>query len=97
LVRLLEDVRDKVTGVTEAIRVLKPGGRFALVDLFDDPGTCHGWQRVIEVITKAGGAPESARRLSEIVPLKWPMDTGRVLKYAVVIAGAKHGVPIIPR
>jgi hypothetical protein len=44
-----------------------------------------------------GGAPESARRLPEIVPLKWPMDTGKVAKYAVVIAGTEHGVPIIPR
>jgi hypothetical protein len=30
------------------------------------------------------------RCLSEIVPLKLPMDTGKVLKYAVVVAGMKR-------
>jgi SAM-dependent methyltransferase len=86
----VKDVRDKAIGVTEAIRVLKSGGRFAFVDLFDDPGTYHGRERVIEAITKVGGELECARCLSEIVPLKWPMDTGKVLKYAVVVAGTKR-------
>jgi hypothetical protein len=45
---------------------------------------------VIEAITKAGGELGSARCLSEIVPLKWPMGTGKVLKYAVVVAGMKR-------
>jgi SAM-dependent methyltransferase len=86
----VKDVRDKAIGLTEAIRVLKSGGRFAFVDLFDDPGTYHGRERVIEAIAKAGGELESARCLSEIAPLKWPMDTGKVLKYAVVVAGMKR-------
>lgn len=86
----VKEVPDKATGVTEAIRVLKSGCRFAFVDLFDDPATYHGRQRVIEAITKAGGLIESARCLSEIVPLKWPMDSGQVLKYAVVVAGTKR-------
>jgi SAM-dependent methyltransferase len=90
----VKDVGDKTVGLGEAVRVLEPGGRepggrFAFVDLFDNPSTFQGRQRVIEAITKAGGEIESARGLSEIVPLKWPMDTGKVLKYAVVIAGAK--------
>jgi SAM-dependent methyltransferase len=88
----VKDVRDKATGLTEAIRVLKPGGRFAFVDLFDDPGAYHGRERVIKAITTAGGALEYVRSLSQMVPLKWPMDTGKVLKYAVVIAGMKRRV-----
>jgi len=86
----VKDVGDKAIGPAEAIRVLKSGGRFVFVDLFDDPGTYHRRERVIDAITKAGGELQSARCLSEILPLKWPMDTGKVLKYAVVIAGTKR-------
>jgi SAM-dependent methyltransferase len=86
----VKDVRDKAIGLTEAIRVLRSGGRFAFVDLFDDPGAYHGRERVIEAIAEAGGELESARCLSEIALLKWPMGTGKVLKYAVVVAGMKR-------
>jgi SAM-dependent methyltransferase len=86
----VKDVGDKEISLTEAMRVLKSGGRFAFVDLFDDPATYHGRERVIAAITKADGELESARCLSEVVPLKWPMDTGKVLRYAVVVAGRKR-------
>jgi SAM-dependent methyltransferase len=86
----VKDVPDKAIGLTEAIRVLEPGGRFVFVDLFDDPGTYHGRERVIEALTTADGELVSARCLSEIVPLKWPMSIGKVLKYAVVVAGTKR-------
>jgi SAM-dependent methyltransferase len=88
----VKDVRDKTISLTEAIRVLRSGGRFAFVDLFDDPDTYCGRERVVEAITTAGGELESTRGLSEILPLRWPMGTGKALKYAVVVAGTKRGV-----
>jgi SAM-dependent methyltransferase len=33
----VRDARDKTVSIAEALRVLEPGGRFAFVDLFDDP------------------------------------------------------------
>jgi hypothetical protein len=87
----VKDVRDKSIALTEAVRVLRTGGRFAFVDLFDDSDTYHGRERVIEAITNAGGDIESNRRLSEVVPLRWPMDTGKALKYAVLVVGVKRG------
>src|SRR5215831_19666006 len=33
----VRDVADKTRSVAEALRVLEPGGRFAFIDLFDDP------------------------------------------------------------
>ena len=75
--------------------MLKSGGRFAFVDLFDDPDTYHGRELVIEAIAKAGGELESARCLSQIAPLKWPMDTGKALKYAVVVAGTKRSADYV--
>jgi SAM-dependent methyltransferase len=35
----VRDVEDKTVSIAEALRVLETGGRFAFVDLFDDPGS----------------------------------------------------------
>lgn len=86
----VKDARDRTAGPREAIRVLEPGGRFTFVDLFDDPGIYHGRQRVLDAITQAGGEITSARALSEMVPLAWPLNTARALKYGVVLTGAKR-------
>ena len=89
----VRDAPDKTTSVAEAIRVLAPGGRFAFVDLFDDPAFYPGREAVLAAIRGAGGEVASARALSELLALKWPMNTGKVLKYAVLITGTKALVP----
>jgi SAM-dependent methyltransferase len=85
----VRDAADKTVSLAEALRVLQPGGRFAFVDLFDDPGFYQGRERVLDALQEAGGQVGSARALSEILELKWPMNTGKVLKYAVVVIGTK--------
>ncbi len=85
----VRDVADKTVSVTEALRVLAPGGRFAFVDLFDDPKLYAGREHVLEVIARNGGEIESARSLSEVLELRFPLNLAKVLKYAVLVSGTK--------
>src|SRR6185436_4917185 len=83
----VRDVADKTASLVEALRVLESGGRFAFVDLFDDPGFYQRRERVLDAAHDAGGEVESVRKLTEIFELQFPMNLGKVLKYAVVVTG----------
>lgn len=85
----VRDVADKTASLADALRVLEPGGRFAFVDLFDDPGFYQGRERVLDAVRDAGGEIESVRKLTEIFDLEFPMNLGKVLKYAVIVTGTK--------
>jgi ubiquinone/menaquinone biosynthesis C-methylase UbiE len=43
----VRDVTDKSLVIAEALRVLRPGGRYVLLDLFADPGAFGSVQRVM--------------------------------------------------
>ena len=81
---------DKTASLVEALRVLDPGGRFAFVDLFDDPAFFGSRQQVMDVIRASRGEVEAIMALSDLVKLKWPMNTGKALGHAVVVAGTKR-------
>jgi SAM-dependent methyltransferase len=85
----VRDVADKTTSVAEALRVLAPGGRFAFVDLFDDPKLYHGRGRVLNVITSNGGEIASSVSLSAVLELCFPLNLAQALKYAVLVSGTK--------
>jgi ubiquinone/menaquinone biosynthesis C-methylase UbiE len=85
----VRDVADRTASLAEALRVLESGGRFAFVDLFDDPGFYQKRERVLDAVRDAGGEIESVRTLTEMFDLKFPMNLGKVLKYAVIMAGTK--------
>ena len=85
----VRDVEDKTVSVAEALRVLEPGGRFAFVDLFDDPRLYNGRDQVLQVIASTAGEVESSRSLSEILELRFPLNLAKVLKDAVLISGTK--------
>jgi len=93
----VRDVADKTASIIEALRVLAPSGRFAFVDLFDDPGYYAGRERALTAVADAGGAIETVRSLSEVFDLRFPMNLAKVLKYAVVVTGTKSRVmPVSP-
>lgn len=85
----VRDHTDKTASLVEALRVLDHGGRFAFVDLFDDPTHYGSRQRVLDVIRSTGGEVESVDALSDLVKLNWPMNAGKVLAHAVVVQGTK--------
>ena len=80
---------DKTVSVAEALRVLEPGGRFAFVDLFDDPKLYNGRGHVLKVIAGIGGEIESSRNLTDMLDLRFPLTLAKVLKYAVLVSGTK--------
>jgi ubiquinone/menaquinone biosynthesis C-methylase UbiE len=85
----VRDVADKAVSITEALRVLAPGGRFAFVDLFDDRRFYQGRQHVFTAIANAGGEIKSCRSLSDILELPFPLNLARVLKHAVLVSGSR--------
>lgn len=85
----VRDAQDKTVSIGEAVRVLEPGGRFAFVDLFDDPRLYDGRHQALDAIARAGGTVESSRRLSELLALSYPLNLPKVLKYAVLVSGTK--------
>jgi SAM-dependent methyltransferase len=85
----VQDVTDKTVSIAEALRVLGAGGRFAFIDLFDDPGFYNGREQVLKSIAGAGGKIESIRSLSDILALRFPLNLAKVLKYAVLVSGTK--------
>lgn len=85
----VRDAADKTASLAEALRVLEPGGRFAFIDLFDDPGFYQARERVLDAVRAAGGEIESVRLLTEVFDLRFPMNLRKVLKYAVIVTGTK--------
>ena len=59
------------------------------VDLFDDPSFYQGRERVLNAVRNAGGVIDSVQTLSETLRLTFPMNLGKVLKYAVIVTGEK--------
>ena len=85
------EVRDADATVClgEALRVLRPGGRFAFVDLFDDPGFYAGRGAALEAVRAGGGRVETVHAVADVIPLTWPMTLGKVLGHAILVAGSK--------
>ena len=85
----VRDVEDKTTSLREAVQRVAPGGRFAFIDLFDDPQFYPHPDRVAASITECGGEIAEDVRLAELLALPFPLPHRRVLGYARLIAGVR--------
>ncbi len=85
----VRDVKEKEDCLAEALRVLKPEGRFVFLDLFDDPKHYPVRSRCGEVIAHNGGKVDEDKLVSEILGLPFPLNGKRSLKYARILTGRK--------
>lgn len=85
----VRDVTDRSVVIAEALRVLRPGGRYVFLDLFADPGAFGSVQRVRTAITEAGASVDEIDRLDAHLPLPFPLGGAKVLGRAMIISGVK--------
>ncbi len=83
------DGERKSDGVVEALRVLRPGGRFVFLDLFGDPAFYGSTDDVEKAIGGAGATAVEFSHLGDLLPLQFPTRHPKVLGYAMLIVGVK--------
>lgn len=83
---------DRTEPVAEALRVLRPGGRFAFLDLFSDPASFTSPSHVREAVSRSGCAISRDEPLAAILPLPYPLSGPRVLGHARVMTGIRSPV-----
>ncbi|MEU4236932.1 class I SAM-dependent methyltransferase [Actinoplanes sp. NPDC026619] len=74
------EIRDKADCVREALRVLRPGGRFVFVDPFADPAYYPTPPRL----------PGSSCPLGDLVDLPFPLRHPKVLGRVLLLAGLRE-------
>jgi SAM-dependent methyltransferase len=89
----VRDLEDKTAALAEALRVLRPGGRFVFLDLFSDPGAYPRQELIGERLVAAGAVDVRDSALSTLIPLPFPLNGKKVLKWARVIEGTKTQPP----
>jgi SAM-dependent methyltransferase len=87
----IDDVKAKPDGVVEALRVLRPGGRYVFLDLFGDPAFYPSIDDLRDTLGRAGASIAELSSLADHLPLPFPLRHPKVLGYAMLIVGAKPG------
>ena len=85
----VRDEPDKLRVVAEALRVVRPGGRFAFVDLFYDPTVYGDPQRFEDHVASLGLSAFELVRLSDRLPLPRLLLHPKVLGHAALLYGTK--------
>jgi hypothetical protein len=86
------DVQGKTDAVVEALRVLRPDGRYVFLDLFGDPAFYPSIEDVRQVIGRAGASIVEFGSLADWLPLPFPLRHPKVLAHAMLIVGTKPGI-----
>ena len=89
----VRDLTDKTAALTDALRVLRPGGTFVFLDLFSSPNAYPNQTLILERLEAADGVVSVDAPLSSLLPLPFPLRGKRLLKHARLIRGAKRRPP----
>jgi ubiquinone/menaquinone biosynthesis C-methylase UbiE len=93
----VRDAPDRADAVAEALRVLRPGGRFVFLDLFADPGHFTSVQHVRDVVTRAGCSITQESALHDLLAMPYPLRDGKVLGHAMLLTGRRDQEPVTDR
>jgi SAM-dependent methyltransferase len=83
----VRDEPDKRRLVGEALRVLRPGGRFAFIDLFYDSSLYGDPSEFTTAVGRFGVQEAELVRLSDVLPLPRLLLHPKVLGYAGMLVG----------
>jgi SAM-dependent methyltransferase len=90
------DLERKSDGLVEALRVLRPGGRYVFLDLFGDPACYPSTADIREATGRAGASIVEFGSLADSLPLPFPLRHPKVLGHAMLMVGAKHDAGAAP-
>ena len=89
----IRELPRKSDAVVEALRVLRPGGRYVFLDLFADPSFYPSVDHLRQTISRAGASISDLHNLADLLPLRFPLRHPKVLGHAMLIAGTKPDRP----
>jgi SAM-dependent methyltransferase len=85
----IRELHRKSDAVVEALRVLRPGGRYVFLDLFADPSFYPSIDHIRQTISRAAASISDLHNLADLLPLPFPLRHPKVLGHAILIAGTK--------
>jgi ubiquinone/menaquinone biosynthesis C-methylase UbiE len=86
----VKDEPSKAAVLSESLRVLKPGGTYVFLDLFDDQRYFGNHEGVVSAIIGRGCTVSTNESLGKLMELPYPLNGKKVLRYARLISGTKN-------
>jgi ubiquinone/menaquinone biosynthesis C-methylase UbiE len=86
----VKDINNKLVCVKEALRVLKPSGKFVFFDLFLDRGYYPTINEIKKELEQTGVSLIEMKKLDEYIYLPFPLRNKKVLGYGLMIIGTKN-------
>jgi ubiquinone/menaquinone biosynthesis C-methylase UbiE len=85
----VRDESNKASVVSEALRMLRPGGTYVFLDLFDDKKYFGNIEDVASAIAGRGCTVMVNKSIRELMKLPYPLNGKKALRYARLISGTK--------
>lgn len=89
----VRDQPDKSQLLNEALRILRPGGTYVFLDLFDDKKHYPRLDDILDTIGISGCSVCENRPLRELMVLPFPLNDRNALRYARLLSGTKSIAP----